>query len=157
MVHHRTMFRVAAALGAAATAAAATSALAPSALAAPDNRHTIPVDVTCSDGSSYSLSTLDADSPWGAFHDVTTSEVFVPVYYSDVHVQVFMADDDRTPLFDDHTSDYNPRGAVPAALGEVKDCSFVITSREEDPDLGELLVRVDIELGLRVSPSVRSR
>jgi hypothetical protein len=153
MFHHRTILRAAAALCA---AAAGTAALAPSALAAPDNRHTIPVQVSCSDGSSYSLSTLDADSPWGAFHDVTGHEVFLPAYYNGVRVQVYTADG-GTLLFEDDSPDYTPRGTVPDQLGEVKDCSFVIRSTEEDPDLGEVLIRIDVELGLWVAPSGATR
>jgi hypothetical protein len=149
MFHHRNALRAVAVLG---TAAAATAALAPSALAAPDNRHTIPLQVGCSDGSSYSLSTLDADSPWGAFHSVTGHGAVQPVYYRDVHVSVYTADGD-TLLFEDDDSDYTPRGGVPDAIGEVKDCSFTISGTEPDPDLGQVLIRIDVELGLRVAPS----
>ena len=144
----RASFSVAAILGAAVTATAAFST---AATASPDNRHTVPVQVDCSDGSSYALSTLDADSPWAAFHGVVGTGTFMPAYYSDVLVQVFTADGSSL-LVEDDSPDDTPRGVVPDGLGEIKDCSFVISSIEETPDLGEVLVRVRIELGLWVAP-----
>ncbi len=142
------------AVAVAGAAAAATGALAPSALAAPENRHTLPVQVSCTDGSSYLLSTLDTDSPWGALHDVHGSGTFIPVYYRDVHVQVSTAD--GTVPFEEDSPDYTPRGAVPEQMGEVKDCSFEITDTEEDPNLGTVVTRIHIELGLLVTPAGRS-
>lgn len=152
MFHPRTTFRAAAVLGA---VAATTVALAPSALAGPDNRHTIPVQVNCADGSSYSLTTLDADSPWGAFHYASGTGAVIPAYYSDVHVRVSTSD--GTVLFENDSSDYTPRGAVPDGLGEIKDCAFQITDSFPDPDLGQLTTTVDVALGLWVAPAGRSR
>lgn len=144
----RSSSRVAAVLGAAVTATAAFST---AATASPDNRHTIPVQVDCSDGSSYALTTLDANNPWAAFHGVEGTRTLMPAYYSDVLVQVLSADG-RTLLFENDSPDYTPRGSVPDGLGEIKDCSFVISSIEKTPELGEVLVRVQIELGLWVAP-----
>lgn len=152
MFHHRTTFRAMAVLGA---VAATTVALASSALAGPDNRHTIPVQVSCADGSDYSLTTLDADSPWGAFHDISGSGAVIPVYYSHVHVRVSTSD--GTVLFEDDSSDYTPRGAAPDGLGEIKDCAFQISDSDPDPDLGQVTTTVDVALGLWVPPAGRSR
>jgi hypothetical protein len=144
----RASVRLATMLGAAVTATAAFST---AATASPDNRHTIPVQVDCSDGTSYALSILDADSPWAAFHGVAGTGTLIPAYYSDVLVQGFTADG-STLLFEDDSPGYAPRGVVPAGLGEIKDCSFIISSVENDPDLGEVMIRVQIELGLWVAP-----
>jgi hypothetical protein len=153
MLHQHIRLKAAAALGAAVTASVA---FAPSAVAAPTNGHTIPVSVICSDGSSYALSTLDTNSPWAAFHDVAGTATLVPVYYSDVDVRVYTADG-ATLLFEEDSADYTPRGAVPAGLGQIKRCSFEIVSPAEDPDLGSVMIRVDIELGLWVAPGGSSR
>lgn len=153
MYQQRIKRRAAAMIG---TAVTASLAFAPSAMAAPDNTHTLPVDLSCSDGSSYTLSTLDTNSPWAAFHDVTGTVTFVPVYYRDVDVRVYTADG-GTLLFEDDSSHYTPRGALPERLGVIKDCSFVITSTQDDADLGDVIVRVAIDLGLRVTPAGGSR
>jgi hypothetical protein len=144
----RASVRLATIFGAAVTA---TVAFSPAATASPDNRHTIPVQVDCADGTSYALSTLDADSPWAAFHGVVGTGTFIPAYYGDVLVQVFTADG-STLLFEDDSPGYAPRGAVPDGLGEIKDCSFIISNLENDPALGEVMIRVQIELGLWVAP-----
>ena len=131
----------------------ATLILTPVAMATPgpSASSSVVLDLYCADGTSYTLSVPEKSHHWSAGTDLATGATLIPVYFGNIDVKLYSADGqdliDQT-LIEQH--DAKGRSEVGLA-GEVKDCEFTVSGVEELPDLGEVLVSVNLQVDVVVA------
>jgi hypothetical protein len=131
-----------------ALALAGLLALAPVAGADPVNRNTSPASVTCEDGTSYLVTAVDNTSQWSAAHDLTSNATLIPTAWGTAHIELRNPDDGS--LIDAFDQDWGgTKGA--SSHSATTACVVSITSTEDIPDLGSVLVSVTIPVTLHVT------
>ena len=135
---------------AAALALGALGTWAPTASADPVNRNTSTATVTCEDGSTYEITAVDRSAQFSPGHDLASGATLVPLAWGTAHVELRSIDDGSlVAAFDEDWGGTKGRSAAqPGAL----QCTVSIGGVEDVPDLGTVLVSVDIPATIVVTP-----
>jgi hypothetical protein len=128
----------------------ALATLVPTAAADPVNANSSIASVSCADGSAYQVTANDRSGQFSAAHDLGSTATLVPLAWGVAHVELRSLDDGSLiAAFDEDWGGTKGRSAhQPGA----KECTVSIGGPEEIPDLGAVLVTVDIPVTLVVTP-----
>ncbi len=130
--------------------AGAVAALGPSAWADPVNRMTSTATVGCADGSTYEVTAPDRSAQFAVAHDLGSNAVLIPLAWGTAHIELHsLVDGALIDSFDEGWG--GVKGSSQAQPG-AKACTVSISGPEDIPELGTVLVTVDIPVTLVVTP-----
>lgn len=126
------------------------AALAPSASADPVNTNTSTATVTCADGSRYEVTASDRSAQFSAAHDLGGTATLVPVAWGTAHIELHSTEDGS--LIDAFDEDWGGTKGSAAHQPGLQQCTVGISSTEDIPELGTVLVTVSIPVTVAITP-----
>lgn len=136
--------------GVPALALGALAALAPVASADPVNGNTSTAAVACADGAAYEITAVDRSAQFAPAHDLASGAVLIPLSWGTAHIELRSPDDGTlVAAFDE---DWGGTKGRSAAQPGAQPCTVSIGGVEDVPELGVVLVSVDIPVTLVVTP-----